>query len=369
MKRALAALLVSGAAMAWAHVVEPRADLDGFVRRAECIVRGRVLSDTRPLHPGQGAYPLQNEVAIERIWKGPGEVSAVTVLGRDEHAPRYIAGQQVILFLFGRPGVDRYCWADQNQGEEILVGPGEHGAWDAYLEAVVRALAEAQDLARSPGYQAAVRAALVAPAPRLRAHAREAIRRWLQGAAASAEDREALLGALGSRTLPVSDRLAVLKLALAHLAPSDLAPLAKRPDEGPRMRSVLLEAWASVVRERGSPAEGEEVRVLARSLLGEPQPLGVSAMVALARLGEVAASSGPGETLVVTTSRGGEAGGARKPGTASSGGGGWPGWGIVGGVLFLLAGALGLLHWRRRSGRGGSATSGRGGGEQGSSPG
>jgi hypothetical protein len=384
MRIAPAVLLLCGATAARAHVVAPRVDLDGFAQRAESIVRGRVLGDTRPAHPGRGAYPVLTDVAVERAWKGQRGVAAVTVLGRDEHAVRYTAGQRAIFFLMGRPGVDRFCWADQNQGEEVLVDPGEEGAWDAYLDALVRAQGEARVLAQSPTYRAAVRAALAAPAARLRAHALEAMRWRLQGAPASREDVDALLGAIRSRGLPEPARLALLGAALPHLAPADLAPLASQLDEPPRLRGALLEAWAETAQKRGCDAEREAVRTAARSALGEPQPASAHAAAALARLGDAKGILVLREALAAADSAVKEAGsrglselvraghadaatllqgvpsppgdsrpasGAQKPAPASLGPRSQVLWLVFGVALALGALTFSVFWWRRRAQR------------------
>lgn len=257
------------------------------MRRSNVIVRGRVLQATRPAHPELGAYPLLTEVAVEKVHKGEGVPQVVTVLGLDDHAVRYRAGQRALFFLHGGRG--REFQADQQKGEEIFVGAGEEQAWDDYLVTAVRVAGRPVQPWQDPEYRAAVRRALAAPAPALRAHALRRMALRLAGDRADAEDVAAVLRAFRVRRLPDRARLALLRAVLHHLSPSDLAPLAAEGGETPLVRGSLVEAWAERAAARGTPAEQRAVREAALAGLGDGEPfVRVHAAAALARLGDPA---------------------------------------------------------------------------------
>jgi hypothetical protein len=274
--------LTLAAAVCEAHVLARRTDLDEFVRRAEVIVRGRVLARTRSLEPVRGAYPLVTAVAVERTLKGGEAPPRIEVIGKDDHAVSYQSGQRALFFLRERLGPSARWVQDQRKGEDLYLRPGEEADWDAYLAAAAR-----DPVGASEDYRAAIRRALASTAAELRTHALRRLSRWLRQRAARSEDVAAALAALRRRELPDRYRLAVLRAALGHLGPSDLAPLCADPGERPGVRGRVLEAWAEGAARRTRASDREAVRGAASAALVDPSwVVRLHGAAALAHLGD-----------------------------------------------------------------------------------
>jgi hypothetical protein len=302
----LLALCIIGCAFdpsASAHPLPPRADLDGFVRRASIVLRGTVKAGTHPRDAAAGPFPAVTEVEIEKLLKGQGMSGVVRILGRDDHAMRYEAGQRGIFFLDGRPGLEEIYPTDQLQGEALFVRPGDEGSWDAYLSAVTQALSHGEDLWADAGYRSAVRTALTAPATALRAHAFRQIAGRLQSPQFEKEDLAAVLAAFRNRSLPAPHRLLLLQSALRYLSPSEVGALASDPGEAPEVRKGLFRVWAERAHAIGNASEGQAARAGLAAALADGDPgVRLHAAVALATLADRA-----GLATLVESVRGAEA--------------------------------------------------------------
>lgn len=280
---ALAGLVFPAAAVA--HVLAPRLELSGFLRRAEVIVRARVVRATQLV--STDPYRTRTRVRVLAVHRGEARGDEVDVIGLDDHAQTYDRDQHVVLFLAAYRIEERGHPAQQRAGEAVLLSSdAEAREWDAYVLEAGPVAASAREPHTREAFVAAAVRALGSTSMRLRAESLRAL-----APAVSGRPPQALVDSVVEvfTRAPLSgpERLRVLGLVAHSLPPARWLALARRQRDV-AVRTELLDV-AVTLGETAAPDVMNEALSDAAAAFRSLDPVArVGAAAILARAGDPA---------------------------------------------------------------------------------
>jgi hypothetical protein len=266
---------------AFAHVLPVRPELSGFLRRAEVIVRARVVHPTKTV--STEPYRARTRVTILAVHRGEPPREDLTVVAEDDHGATYDRGQEVVLFL-GAYRADLGGFpAQQRAGEAILLeNANEAHEWDAYVAAATPIVSTNEDPVTHEEFRTAALSALGASSARLRREAARILSPAIaRGVRADLASR--VVDVFARSSLPAAARMEMIGVAAPALLPAEWLSLA-RAEHDARVHVELLDIALTTAERRDPAVVGESISIATRALTSTDPVRRVGAAATLARV-------------------------------------------------------------------------------------